>query len=212
LLYVDPSGTDYMLFGPDGKILYIWDSAFEGNNTDFEIVSGDGTNLTVVYQGETYSGFFVEGSKPKNRKAPEFDFSVFDLQEHLGRVSEYNSRPFFSHLHDGDQRPDPRDSTKFFRRTNPPQSANPFSRSLISRNLLEKLQRLVGKADAKKFINAIDKGIVGPVAESGIKRLSEAVGKYTYELKIGGSAQRLLGYINEQGELIFDKLVKGGLH
>ena len=64
----------------------------------------------------------------------------------------------------------------------------------------------------KKFIAALDKGIVGPVGESGIKILATPVGKFTHELKIGGSAQRLLGYINEDSILIFDKFVRGGLH
>lgn len=33
-----------------------------------------------------------------------------------------------------------------------------------------------------------------------------------HELKIGGSGQRLLGKIDENAVLVFDKFVRGGLH
>jgi RHS repeat-associated protein len=82
----------------------------------------------------------------------------------------------------------------------------------IKRELYRQLPTLVGAADTKKFIAALRKGIVGPVGESGVKILTPAWGKYTHELKIGASAQRLLGCISESGQIIFDKFLRGGLH
>ncbi|NER32858.1 MAG: hypothetical protein F6J93_02055 [Oscillatoria sp. SIO1A7] len=67
-------------------------------------------------------------------------------------------------------------------------------------------------ADFKKFKAALKKGLVPPVGSSGIKKLNPSVGGYTHELKIGGSAQRLLGKIDDNGVLVFDKFVRGGLH
>ncbi|GIW97582.1 MAG: hypothetical protein KatS3mg111_0915 [Pirellulaceae bacterium] len=87
-----------------------------------------------------------------------------------------------------------------------------FKHAWIKHDLYNKLRGLVGKADFNKFLAALKKGVVGPMGESGIKILANPVGKYTHELKIGGSAQRLLGYIDENGVLIFDKFVRGGLH
>lgn len=87
-----------------------------------------------------------------------------------------------------------------------------FKHACIKHDLYNQLQGLVGKADFNKFLAAVKKGVVGPTGESGIKIFGNPVGKYTHELKIGGSAQRLLGYINEDGVLIFDKFVRGGLH
>jgi hypothetical protein len=82
----------------------------------------------------------------------------------------------------------------------------------IKHDLYNQLNGLVGKADMNKFLAALKKGIVGPTGESGIKIFNTPIGKYTHELKIGGSAQRLLGYIDENGVLIFDKFVRRGLH
>jgi RHS repeat-associated protein len=82
----------------------------------------------------------------------------------------------------------------------------------IGHGILAKLIQKVGKGNAGKFEKALEKGIVGPTGQSGIKILRVAEGKYTHELKIGGSADRLLGYVDESGEIIFDKIVKGGLH
>jgi hypothetical protein len=87
-----------------------------------------------------------------------------------------------------------------------------FSHAWIARALFRDLPKLVGEADLKKFIAALGKGIVGPKGESGVKVLAAPEGKYTHELKIGRSAQRLLGYIDEHGVLVFDKFVRGGFH
>lgn len=87
-----------------------------------------------------------------------------------------------------------------------------FNHAWIKHDLFNELQGLVGKSDFNKFVAALKKGVVGPTGESGIKIFANPVGKYTHELKIGGSAQRLLGYIDENGVLMFDKFVRGGLH
>ena len=87
-----------------------------------------------------------------------------------------------------------------------------FKHAWIKRSLFRELPRLIGQADFRKFVAALRKGLVGPTGESGIKVLRRPVGRYTHELKIGGSAQRLLGYIDEYGVLVFDRLVRGGLH
>ena len=87
-----------------------------------------------------------------------------------------------------------------------------FNHAWIKHDLFNDLRSLVGKADANKFLAALKKGIVGPTNQSGIKIFSNPVGKYTHELKISGSAQRILGYIDDNGVLIFDKFVRGGLH
>jgi hypothetical protein len=87
-----------------------------------------------------------------------------------------------------------------------------FRHAWIKRDLFRELSQLVGEADFKKFVAALDKGIVPPDGRSGIKILNEVVNGYTHELKIGGSAQRLLGRIDEYGVLVFDKFVRGGVH
>lgn len=68
-----------------------------------------------------------------------------------------------------------------------------------------------GLLDTKKFRAALNKGIVGPTGESGIKQLNPPVKEYTHELKIGGSANRLLGYLDPDG-ILFCKFKRGGLH
>ncbi len=70
-------------------------------------------------------------------------------------------------------------------------AASGFRHAWIKRSLFAELPKLVGEADFKKFVTALGKGLVGPVGESGIKILSKPVGRYTHELKIGRSAQRL---------------------
>jgi hypothetical protein len=87
-----------------------------------------------------------------------------------------------------------------------------FSHAWIKRSLFSKLKSLVGEADFNKFIAALKKGIVPPTGHSGIKVLKDPIGKYTHELKIGGSAQRILGYIDENGVLVFDEFRRGGMH
>ncbi|MEM1060467.1 MAG: hypothetical protein AAGK14_14730, partial [Verrucomicrobiota bacterium] len=87
-----------------------------------------------------------------------------------------------------------------------------FSHAWIKRDLFKELPKLVGKADANKFKAALKKGVVGPTGQSGVKILREPVNGLTHELKIGGSAQRILGRIDENGVLVFDKFIRGGLH
>jgi hypothetical protein len=87
-----------------------------------------------------------------------------------------------------------------------------FTDVWIKRSLYNDLQRLGGETTFKKFIAALDKGLVGPVGESGVKKLAYSVRGYTHELKIGGSAARLLGKIQGNGILVFEEFVAGGLH
>ncbi len=94
----------------------------------------------------------------------------------------------------------------------PPIAGMTVKGAKIATGILAKLIQKVGKGDAKKFEKAVEKGIVGPNNQSGIKILSRPEGKYTHELKIGGSAQRLLGYVDESGQIIFDFIKRGGLH
>ncbi len=85
------------------------------------------------------------------------------------------------------------------------------SHAWMQKDLFRQLQRLVGEADAKKFVAALKKGIVAPQGQSGIKILDSPVRGYTHELKIGGSGHRLLGRI-EDGVLVFFEFVRGGKH
>ncbi len=85
-------------------------------------------------------------------------------------------------------------------------------RPWIKRELFQELLVEAGQSNKNKFTAALKKGIVGPVGEGGIKILDPAVGKFTHELKIGGSPARLLGYMTEEGYILFDKFLAKGLH
>jgi RHS repeat-associated protein len=82
----------------------------------------------------------------------------------------------------------------------------------IKRSVFQTLQERAGLATKNKFIAALEKGIVGPKGEIGIKVLDPAVGRHTVELKIKGSAARLLGYMTEHGYYLFDEYIARGLH
>ena len=69
----------------------------------------------------------------------------------------------------------------------------------------------MGKPDFKKLVAALKKGVVGPINQAGIKKLHPAVRGFTHELKIAGSAQRLLGKL-ENGVVVFSEFIRGGLH
>jgi RHS repeat-associated protein len=83
-----------------------------------------------------------------------------------------------------------------------------FTVPWIKKDVFSILKSTCGADEAQKFVHALEKGIVGPTAQSGIKILKSPVGKATHELKIGNSATRLLGYIDEDGAIIFDRLLK----
>jgi RHS repeat-associated protein len=86
-------------------------------------------------------------------------------------------------------------------------------RPWIKRSVFQELQRDAGLAAKNKFIAALENGIVGPYGKSGIKMLDPVVdGIYTHELKIGGSAARVLGYMTKDGYFLFDKFLPHGLH
>jgi RHS repeat-associated protein len=87
----------------------------------------------------------------------------------------------------------------------------------ISRSVFNNLQQDVGLAAKNKFSSAlqksVDSGTVGPTNQQGIKALTGSVNGYTHELKINGSAARILGKFDEKtGVLVFDKLIEKGLH
>lgn len=88
----------------------------------------------------------------------------------------------------------------------------PFKSAEIPNSLLSELKSLAGEASYKKFIRALEKGIVPPTGRSGIKALKPSYQDYTYELKIGNSAGRILGKIDGNGKLTFDKFIPKGLH
>lgn len=55
----------------------------------------------------------------------------------------------------------------------------------------------------------MNKGVVGPKGQSGIKQLK---GKYTHEIKVKNNEYgdyRVYGYQNEDGTMIFDYFDKG---
>ncbi|MFC5601124.1 polymorphic toxin-type HINT domain-containing protein [Deinococcus cellulosilyticus] len=96
-----------------------------------------------------------------------------------------------------------------------PKSAYDFEYPWIQKKLYNELDTKAGSIDAKKLKIAMTKGIVAPEGNQGIKILTSAEGKYTHELKINGSANRILGRIVEirgRNVLLFDKFVRGGLH
>ncbi len=79
----------------------------------------------------------------------------------------------------------------------------------ITKDVFSTLEQKVGKADIRKFVAALKKGVVGPRGESGIKRLGRPVGDFTHELKIGGSGNRILGKLGQwkgQAMYIFSEL------
>jgi len=79
----------------------------------------------------------------------------------------------------------------------------------ITKDVFSTLEQKVGKADLRKFVAALKKGVVGPRGESGIKRLGRPVGDFTHELKIGGSGNRILGKLGQwegQAKYIFSEL------
>jgi hypothetical protein len=79
------------------------------------------------------------------------------------------------------------------------------------RELYQELPKLVGQADFRKLVAALKTGLVGPLNQAGLKKLNPTVRGFTHELKIGGSAQRVLGKL-EKGVIIFSELIRGGLH
>ena len=67
----------------------------------------------------------------------------------------------------------------------------------ITKDVYSKLEQDVGKVTARKFEQALQKGLVPPKGNIGIKRLAQPIGDYTHELKIGGSGYRILGTLGE---------------
>jgi RHS repeat-associated protein len=86
----------------------------------------------------------------------------------------------------------------------------------IERKTFEKLATEAGSVNKTKFITAlkksIEQGTVAPINQQGIKVLAQPYKGYTHELKINGSAARILGKFDENGVLIFDEFLPKGLH
>ena len=78
----------------------------------------------------------------------------------------------------------------------------------IARETFKKLEVQAGLPARNKFIAAlkksIEQGTVGQTNQQGIKVLAKPVDGYTHELKINGSAARIIGKFDENGVLIFD--------
>ena len=86
----------------------------------------------------------------------------------------------------------------------------------IKHGTYNEIRKQFGKKGVDEFVTAMKKGIVGPKDASGIKALTGVVkiGSkiYTHEIKVfnkGIKDWRVLGYFNEHGRLIFDKLQRG---
>jgi len=87
--------------------------------------------------------------------------------------------------------------------------------SWISRKTFGEINERLGKGAAQKFAKSMAKGLVGETGENGIKYLGkkgmEIGGKiFHYEIKIKGKygAWRVLGNMNDKGQIIFDLLEK----
>ena len=85
----------------------------------------------------------------------------------------------------------------------------PFKHAWIKRSVFSTLKRDVGDATFKKFVAALNKGMVSPQNESGVKKLATPHKGYEYELKVLGATtggRRLYGNIDENGILVFEYL------
>jgi hypothetical protein len=83
-----------------------------------------------------------------------------------------------------------------------------FKHGWIKRSLFKDLRATAGPQNLDAFKRAIKNGLVGPTGQSGIKHIEGPL----FELKIGGSAMRLLGLRNSEGIVVFTKFVREGLH
>jgi hypothetical protein len=85
----------------------------------------------------------------------------------------------------------------------------------IAKELYSDISHRMPYSQLAKFERALLRGIVGPRGESGIKVLAGEVNGFTHELKIGGSAARLLGKQgtwNGNPVIIFTEYLPSGLH
>jgi len=163
IIYVDPTGNNYFLVDDKGRILILKD--WNGNNPDFEFISGDGKNIVLKdKEGTEWSGFYYEATEDENRQT-DWDYSIFDVVDHLRRVADLARMPFLNHLHDGDRWDDPAKSTinnKFSKSNNPSGSGlSPYEiakaggkHSGFLRNYLTRT-----KAQIEKAIRSIEKQI-----------------------------------------------------
>ena len=86
------------------------------------------------------------------------------------------------------------------------------SEAFIEHDTYNKMRNTIGKDGSEQFINAMDKGIVGPKGQNGIKVLSGKGAQiggtlYQYEVKVFGqfANYRLYGnYSKEMGMIVFN--------
>jgi RHS repeat-associated protein len=209
LKYVDPYGLWKRLTNSDGREIWI---AEEGDTlTSLAKIVGVSTkSLVGFFDGVTNVqigvGYDVTALQRKTARQMEAEVDAAREREQYLENSLRDMRWKLWQLEH-----EVRDE-EMRRNTREASVPTPTKGFWIARELFRQLVLKVGLGNANKFKAALKNGIVAPTGKSGIKILDAKVGKYTHELKIGGSADRILGYVNEQGVLIFDKLVKGELH
>ncbi len=84
--------------------------------------------------------------------------------------------------------------------------------SKLSDKALKDISKKWGQKGVQAFEKAMNKGIVGPKGQNGIKMLKPPFGKYTHEIKVLNSQYgdyRVYGYESGTGKLIFDYFGKG---
>ena len=77
----------------------------------------------------------------------------------------------------------------------------------ITDNAAKSVTKKFGKQGFKAFEKAMNKGMVGPKGQSGIKALKNMPNGYGYEVKLFNKQYanyRLYGNKNEVGEIVFD--------
>lgn len=148
------------------------------------------------------------------------ELAIRDIPRHLNQI--------VAHLRDLAYKYPHLPPLQDFKKTNKYAANNKFYRLLarmsvelpvkasVSPDLLRNLLKKGGPSPKviEKFANALQKGYArrafGP-GSIGIKQLRREVAGMTYELKIGGSAARLLGQ-EVDDEIIFSRYVPAGLH
>lgn len=86
--------------------------------------------------------------------------------------------------------------------------------SVISEKALKNIKKKWGQKGIDAFKKAMNKGMVGPEGQSGIKQLkgNPLKGKYTHEIKVKNKVYgdyRIYGYQDDDGTMIFDYFDKG---
>lgn len=93
-------------------------------------------------------------------------------------------------------------------------NTNYMKSSEISEKAIKDVKKKWGQKGADAFEKAMNKGIVGPDGQSGIKPLKGKPykGKYTHEIKVKNKEYgdyRIYGYKDSDGKMIFECFDKG---